>query len=124
MIQIGDVSLTARLLDTPTAQRLWYALPVWSTAEQWGEGALHFSMPCPTGRERRAQWTVAPGDIAFWVEESRIIIGYDMTPLSRQGEIRLPSPANIWARCEDDVTILRQITPGTKVDMSALALPG
>ena len=122
-IKAGQISLSACLLDTPTAQRIWYALPIWTTAEQWGTGALHFSTHINTGRERTAQWNVDPGDIAYWVEDDRVIIGYDMTPLSRPGEIRLPSPGNIWARTEDDVAQLRQVTPGTRLDMTMLVLP-
>lgn len=122
LIKIGKIELTAKLLDTPTAQRIWYALPVWSTAEQWGRGALYFETHIDTGRERKAMWNVEPGQIAYWVEDDSIIIGYDMTPISRQGEIRLPAPANVWAESRDDVTALKAIHPGTRIDMTALVL--
>ncbi len=122
-IKIGTVTLSARLLDTPTAQRIWYALPIWSTAEQWGRGALHFDTHIGTGRERAAQWNIVRGDLAYWVEQDCVIIGYDTTPISLAGEIRLPSPANIWAHTDDDVEALRQITPGTRIDMTLLELP-
>ena len=123
LIAAGAVTLCARLLDTPTAQRIWYGLPLQSTAEQWGQGALHFKTRIETGRERRALWNVTPGDIAYWVEDARIIIGYGMTPLSRPGEIRLPSPGNIWARTSDDVTTLQSVIPGTRIDMTTIVFP-
>lgn len=122
LIRIGKIELTAKLLDTTTAQRIWYALPVWSTAEQWGQGALHFETQIDTGRERKASWNVEPGQIAYWVEDGRVIIGYDTTPISRPGEIRLPSPANIWASTSDDVSQLRAVRPGTRVDMTLIVL--
>ena len=123
LIRTRAVCLTARLADTPTAERIWFALPVWSTVEQWGRGAVHFSTHVGTGREADARWNVEPGDIAYWVEDDRVIIGYGMTPLSRAGEIRLPSPANIWAHTDDDVSVLQTITPGSRIDMTMLILP-
>lgn len=122
LIKIGNIELTARLLDTMTARHIWYELPVWSTVERWGEGALHFETHVATGRERRAQWNVEPGQIAYWVEDSRVIIGYGPTPISLQGEIRLPAPANIWAETDDDVTALARIPTATRVDMTLLVL--
>jgi len=122
LIKIGTFRLMARLLDTPTARRIWYALPIWSTAQQWGQGALHFDTHIGTGRERGARWNVERGDLAYWVEQDCIILGYDATPISRPGEIRLPSPANIWAHTDDDVSVLRRITPGTRIDVTMLVL--
>lgn len=113
-IHAGKVVIRARLLDTPTADRIWQTLPVYSTAETWGE-AVHFETHADTGRERGAKWNVALGEIAFWSEDDRVIIGFGMTPLSRPGEIRLPCPCNVWAMALDDVTQLAAVQPGQKI---------
>lgn len=114
LIRAGAVAIRARLLDTPTADRIWSTLPLYSTAETWGQ-ALHFETHADTGRERNAKWSVAPGEIAFWSEEDRILIGFGMTPLSRPGEIRLPCPCNIWAHALDDVAGLANVRPGERI---------
>ena len=114
LIRAGSAVLRARLLDTPTADRLWQTLPIYSTAETWGE-AVHFETHVDTGRERGAKWNVSPGEIAFWSEQDRVIIGFGMTPLSKPGEIRLPSPCNIWAAALDDVRQLAVVAPGQKI---------
>jgi hypothetical protein len=67
VITAGRVKIRAQLLDTPTAERVWQALPLHSTAETWGQ-AIHFETPVESGRERNARLLSEPGDIYFWVE--------------------------------------------------------
>jgi hypothetical protein len=114
LIRAGTVAIRARLLDTPTADRIWSTLPIYSTAETWGR-LVHFETPVETGREPGAAWTVGAGKIAFWAEEDRVVVGYGPTPLSRSGEIRLQAPCNIWAVALDDVAALASVRPGERV---------
>lgn len=120
LIKAGRVILRAELLSTPTADRLWAALPLHCTAETWGE-SLHFETPVGTGRERGARLNCAAGDICYWCEDDRVIIAYGPTPISRRHEIRLPSPCNVWAKALDDVRVLKTVRPGEKVSVTAAA---
>ncbi|MEL6373045.1 MAG: cyclophilin-like family protein [Pseudomonadota bacterium] len=119
-ISAGAQSLVAKLINTPTADWIWRALPVFSTVEMWGRGAIHFETHIETGREANARWIIAPGAIGYWVEQDRVVIGFDETPLSRPGEIRLPARCNIWARAVGEVTPLVSVRPGERVVMQAL----
>lgn len=114
LIRAGELHIRARLKDSPTADRIWATLPIYSTAETWGQ-AVHFETNAETGREPGAKWNVKAGEIAFWVEEDRIVIAFGPTPLSRPGEIRLPAPCNVWANALDDVAPLARIIPGTEI---------
>jgi hypothetical protein len=116
VITVGRVSIRAVLFDTPTAERIWVALPLYSTAETWGE-SVHFETPVECGRDRTARLNVQPGDICFWGEDDRVIIGFGATPISRPDEIRLPRPCNVFARALDDVRRLAAVTPGEKVSL-------
>jgi hypothetical protein len=116
-IVAGPVSLEAELLNTPTADRIWAALPLHSTAETWG-GSVHFETPVESGRERAARATCEPGDICFWSEEDRVIIVYGLTPIAKGAELRLPRPCNFWAKSRDRVDLLKQVVPGEKVSMT------
>jgi len=118
LITAGRVKVRAQLLDTPTADRVWHALPLHSTAETWGQ-AIHFETPLETGRERGARQLATLGDICFWVEDDRVIIVFGRTPISRPGELRLPRPCNLWARALDDVGVLKAVRPGEKVSVTS-----
>lgn len=114
LIRAGDVAIRARLLDTPTADLVWVALPIYATAETWGN-EVYFRTGLIVTSEANARDVVEAGDIAFWPAGDAIAIGFGPTPISRNGEIRLASPSNVWARALDDVAALRWVRAGEVV---------
>jgi len=119
VLSVGKVSIRLRLFDTPTAARVWAALPLYSAIEPWGE-SIHFEVPIETGRERGARLQAVPGEVFFWIGEDRVLIPYGRTPISRPGEIRLPHPCNLWAEALDDVGLLKAARPGEKVELKRI----
>lgn len=101
-----------------TADLIWRALPLHSTAETWGQ-SIHFEVPLKAGRDRSAKLNGVSGEIYFWVEDGRVLVPFGPTPISRPGECRLPSPANVWAYALDDVSALGRARPGGKVSLVA-----
>ncbi len=114
LIRAGAVAIRAELLDTPTAQSIWRALPIYATARTWGE-EVYFDVPVSEPVEQGARDVVERGEIAFWSAGGAIAIGYGPTPISRAGEIRLASPCNVWARALDDVRMLRAVRAGEDI---------
>ncbi len=119
VIEIGKVRIRAELAQTMTAERFWFALPIYSAAEPWGD-SIHFETHVESGRERGARVNGILGEIYYWAEDDRVIIAYGPTPISRPGEIRLPRPCNVLAKALDDVRILKNASPGEKVSVTAL----
>ncbi len=113
-IVAGPVTLTLDLLDTPTAEAIWNAIPWSSQANTWGD-EVYFDTPVKVRREKGARDLVEPGEIAFWVEGSAIAIGFGPTPISRGNEIRLAARTNVWARAREDVRLLAKVKDGDPI---------
>ena len=118
-LTIGPVTLTADLLDTPTAQALYAKAPFTSRAQRWGE-EVYFATPVSASRERGARAVVEPGELAFWVEGDSIAIGFGRTPVSRGDEIRLAAATNIWGRAAEDVRRLAVVKEGDPIKVERI----
>ncbi len=120
LIRAGGACIRARLLDTPTADRIWRALPLFSVAQLWGRGEVFFETTVESGRERGAKLIVEPGAIVFSPERDVIGIPFARTPISRSGELRLWSPSNTWAEALDDVGVFGAVQAGERVEVRRL----
>lgn len=114
MLKAGKVVLRIEMAESLTADTVWQALPLHSTAETWG-AALHFETPLEAGRDRTARVNGAVGDVYFWIADDRIVLPWGPTPISRSGELRLPSLCNVIGRALDDPKALAVVRPGEKV---------
>ena len=116
VIRAGKVAIRARLLETPTAERIWAALPIHAEAKMWGR-EVYFNAPVSSDPEPGAREVINAGEIAFWPDGDAIAIGFGPTPMSRRGEIRMASPCNIWAMALDDVASLKSVHAGEGISI-------
>lgn len=116
LIRAGNVAIRARLLATPTADRIWQALPIRGSVQTWGK-EVYFRTPVSHDLEPEARIVVSKGEIAFWPDGDAIAIGFGATPISKRGEIRFTSKCNVWAVAIDDVDQLKGVYAGEQVSV-------
>jgi len=116
LIRAGNVSIRARLLATPTADRIWESLPICGSVQTWGK-EVYFRTPISHDLEPDARLIVSKGEIVFWPDGDAIAIGFGATPISKRGEIRFTSKCNVWAVAIDDVDQLKGVYPGEEVSV-------
>jgi len=117
LITAGKVTIRARLLPTPTAERIWNALPISGAVQTWGK-EVYFRTPVSQDLEPDARVVVSKGEIAFWPDGDSITIGFGPTPISKRGEIRFTSKCNVWAVALDDVDQLKGVYPGEEITVT------
>ena len=108
ILKFNDKDLILNLRNTPTAELIYDALPFTSTVKKWGE-EIYFETPINAQLENNARAVVNFGEIAFWDGGSAIAIGYGKTPVSKENEIRLISPCNIWADSDFEKDYIEKI---------------
>ena len=117
-ITAGDVSATAQLNDSETAQALWDALPIEARASTWGD-EIYFDIPVHLDEADDAQEVVDLGDLGYWPPGHAFCIFFGRTPVSRGNEIRPASAVNVLGKVEGDATLFTRVPDGAKVRLEA-----
>ncbi len=113
-ITSGSISLLAELNDSPTAAKVWAALPIEARAQTWGD-EIYFTIPVQADAEPDARTTVAVGDLAYWPTGSAFCIFFGPTPASSGDDPVAASPVNIMGSTLDDATVCRTVKAGDTV---------
>ena len=116
-ISAAKVSLAAELLDTPTATRIFDALPIEGSANVWGD-EIYFDIPLSLEQESDARADVAVGDLAYWPAGQAFCIFFGPTPVSTGDQPRAYSPVNVFGRILGDARRLKGISGGTPVKVA------
>ena len=113
-ISWDDGAVEAVLDATPTAQKVWVALPCTSTANTWGE-EVYFEVPVQAELEPDARQVVEKGAVCFWVEGQSLALPYGPTPISAGDECRLVSEVNVLGQIEGEPRVLAAVRAGAPV---------
>lgn len=117
---IGDARFEAELLDTPTAEKVWQALPITAPVNTWGD-EVYFTAGVAPDEEPDARELMQDGEIAYWPGGDAIAIAFGETPISAPGEMRLVSPCNVWARTDANLGMLGKVHAGATATVEAVA---
>jgi len=118
-IHAGEVSVTAVLDSSPTADAIWDALPLEARANTWGM-EIYFSIPVELSEAEDAREEVPMGSLGYWPTGNAFCIFFGPTPASRGHEIRAASPVNLFGSVEGDATLLASVPGGALVRVERL----
>ena len=107
-ITAGDVTATATLFDTHTADAIWEAMPIRAKANIWGD-EIYFGIPVMLQEAEDAQEVVDMGALGYWSPGHAFCIFFGPTPMSMGNEIRPASPVNVFGQVDGDATVFYDV---------------
>ena len=113
-IEIGDVTATATLDNSATADAVWAALPFTANGQRWGE-EIYFEIPVRLAQSAEARDVLDAGELGYWPVGHAFCIFWGPTPASRGGEIRAYSPVNVFGRLEGNSRVYQNVQGGAQV---------
>ncbi len=113
-ISAGDTHAEAALLETPTAEMLWNALPIAGLVSLWGE-EIYFEIPLEAPGEPGAREEMAVGEIAFWPPVKAFCIFFGTTPASAGEAPRAASPVNPLGKITGDAKLFLNVPNGADI---------
>jgi uncharacterized protein len=113
-ITAGTVEILATLSPCATADAIWNALPVTSTAETWGD-EIYFDVPVRVRLDDTARDVVEKGALGYWPSGPAFCIFFGPTPMSREEEIRPASAVNVFGKIAGDLSVLKKVRSGSAI---------
>ena len=116
-ISVEDISITAELLDTPTAQKIIQSLPLEASVNTWGD-EIYVDVPPNLELEPGARADVEVGELGYWPSGPAFCIFFGPTPMSTGEKPRAASEVNIFGRVIGDSTILKSVRRGATISIT------
>jgi hypothetical protein len=113
-INAGVVEARAVLNESPTAEKIWEALPIEARAGTWGD-EIYFAIPVKSSLEKDAKDVVEVGDLGYWPSGSAFCIFFGPTPMSQGDEVRPASAVNVIGRVAGDARVFKKVPSGVRV---------
>ena len=118
-ITAGEVSLAAKLNNSPTAQQIWQALPIEGRANIWGD-EIYFEIPIMASQAADARVEIEVGELGYWPVGHAFCIFFGPTPVSTDEQPRAYSPVNVVGRVVGDATRFKAVPHGAVVRLEAV----
>lgn len=113
-IIIENREFEAELYDTESADKIYQALPIESTINEWGD-EFYFSCQVEMPLDSTATTKVKVGDIGYWPPGRALAIFFGRTPASTGDEPVAASEVNIVGRLIDNPSILKGLKGAKKI---------
>jgi hypothetical protein len=117
MIEVDDLSVSADLKNTPTAQKMMEILPIEGSANIWGE-EIYFDIPLQAELEPDARAELEVGDLGYWPAGPAFCIFFGPTPVSRGDQPCAYSPVNVFGQVIGDAKQFKSVSGGAKISVT------
>ncbi|UCE52013.1 MAG: hypothetical protein JSV31_22540 [Desulfobacterales bacterium] len=114
MIEVENLTISAELKDTPTAQKILAILPIEGSVNVWGE-EIYFDIPLNAELEADAREEVEVGDLGYWPAGPAFCIFFGPTPVSRGDTPRAYSPVNVFGQVVGDAKQFKTVSSAAKI---------
>ncbi len=117
IISVEDISITAELLETPTAKQIMQSLPLEASVNTWGD-EIYFDVPLNLDLEPGARADVEVGELGYWPSGPAFCIFFGPTPMSAGEKPRAASEVNIFGSVTGDSTVLKSVSRGAIISVT------
>lgn len=116
-ITSNEIEIVAEIDDSETANNIWKALPIESSASTWGE-EIYFTIPVQLEESKDARQDMDIGELGYWPPGSALCVFFGRTPASTSDQPRAASNVNPFGMVSGDVTPLHAIRQGDRITVS------
>ena len=114
LITINNLSVSAELNDSVSANKIWGVLPLSGSANVWGD-EIYFEIPVSLKEVSDAQQEVDVGTLAYWPPGSALCVFFGKTPASTSDKPKAYSPVNILGSVDGDSKIFKIVKAGDQI---------
>ena len=114
LITISNLSVSAELNNSVSADKIWEALPLSGSANVWGD-EIYFEIPVSLKEVSDAQQEVEIGTLAYWPPGSGLCVFFGKTPVSTSDKPKAYSPVNILGLVDGDSKVFKIVEAGDQI---------
>ena len=114
LITISNLSVSAELNNSVSADKIWEALPLSGSANVWGD-EIYFEIPVSLKEVSDAQQEVEVGTLAYWPLGSALCFFFGKTPVSTSDKPKAYSPVNVLGSVDGDSKVFKIVKAGDQI---------
>ena len=114
LITISNLSVSAELNNSVSADKIWEALPLSGSANVWGD-EIYFEIPVSLKEVSDAQQEVEIGTLAYWPPGSALCVFFGKTPVSTSDKPKAYSPVNVLGSVDGDSKVFKIVKAGDQI---------
>ena len=114
LITISNLSVSAELNSSISADKIWEALPLSGSVNVWGD-EIYFEIPVSLKEVSDAQQEVEVGTLAYWPPGSALCVFFGKTPVSTNDKPKAYSPVNVLGLVDGDSRVFKIVEAGDQI---------